>query len=307
MQAFTNVGVVLAGGSITTYLAGTTTPTDTWIDSTGVTKNSNPITLDSAGRLPQMIWQLSRVPIKAVFKDANGVQVGPTFDQISGVGDPGAALNTFYGTDTGAANAYAISVASANFSSYVDGTVIYFKAANANTTGSTINVNGLGAVSLFYADGSALGAGALTTNGIAQVMCLGGNFYLLSSSGFTYSSGSFVPTWTGFSVAPTGTIFWTKIGDVVTLAPSTSCTGTSNATAMTITNLPTNLRGSTSSTVRAACVITDNGAEAAGAISYESAGVLSFWKGSAPPSKTGFTNSGTKGLGFGSTITFALI
>jgi hypothetical protein len=42
-------GVPLAGGSIATYLPGTTTPVTTWSESTGTSANSNPIVLDSAG------------------------------------------------------------------------------------------------------------------------------------------------------------------------------------------------------------------------------------------------------------------
>jgi hypothetical protein len=303
LQAFTNQGVPLANGKIYTYLAGTTTPTNTWTDSTGGVLNANPIVLDSAGRIGNpnvMIWQQSRVPIKAVFKDAAGVQIGPTFDQISGVGDPGSLLQSFYGTDSGAANAYIITVAGANFSSYVDGTVIYWKATNANTTSSTVNVNGLGAVSLFYADGSALTSGAIPINAMVEMVCLGGNFYMLASPGGSFSSGSFTPTWTGFSSPPSGgtnVVFWSKIGNVVVLQFGSGTTGTSNTTGMTISNLPSNLRPSTAASARSPIIVTDSGAEAMGAIGVTSAGVITFFKGTSPPSSSGFTNSGTKGVG----------
>jgi hypothetical protein len=39
-----------AGGTVTTYVRGTTTPKDTWLDPGGTTLNTNPIVLDSAGR-----------------------------------------------------------------------------------------------------------------------------------------------------------------------------------------------------------------------------------------------------------------
>lgn len=42
-------GVPLAGGFVHTYVPNTTTPKTTWRDAGGVTPNSNPITLDSAG------------------------------------------------------------------------------------------------------------------------------------------------------------------------------------------------------------------------------------------------------------------
>lgn len=88
LQYFTDVGVVLAGGKVNTYLAGTTTPTTTWSDITGTVPNSNPIILNSAGRLPNtLIWQASGVPIKVIITDANNNLIGPTFDQISGIND----------------------------------------------------------------------------------------------------------------------------------------------------------------------------------------------------------------------------
>ena len=55
-QLFNNQGIVLAGGKIWTYQAGTTTPLGTWTDSTQVVVNANPIILDSAGRPPNEIW-----------------------------------------------------------------------------------------------------------------------------------------------------------------------------------------------------------------------------------------------------------
>lgn len=88
LQYFTDTGVILSGGKINTYLAGTSTPTTTWTDITGVTPNSNPIVLNSAGRLPNVqVWQQGGVAIKVVITDSNNNVIGPTFDQISGIDD----------------------------------------------------------------------------------------------------------------------------------------------------------------------------------------------------------------------------
>lgn len=43
-------GAPYAGGTIQTYIPGTTTPVSTWSESTGTILNTNPIVLDSAGR-----------------------------------------------------------------------------------------------------------------------------------------------------------------------------------------------------------------------------------------------------------------
>lgn len=87
-QYFTDTGVILSGGLVYTYLAGTTTPQVTYTDITGTVPNANPIVLASNGRLPSVsIWQPSGVAIKIIVTDSNGNQLGPTFDQLTGIND----------------------------------------------------------------------------------------------------------------------------------------------------------------------------------------------------------------------------
>jgi hypothetical protein len=89
-QWFNNLGVILAGGKINTYLAGTTTPAPTFTTPNLSIPNPNPIILDSAGRPPQEIWLQSGVTYKFVVTDANGNPLSvSTFDNISGVNDTG--------------------------------------------------------------------------------------------------------------------------------------------------------------------------------------------------------------------------
>lgn len=106
LQALTDTGVPLSGCLMWTYLAGTTTPTATFTDSTGITPNSNPIQFNSAGRLPNVtVWQTGGVPIKILFSTNAGTvlvpvfgsQIGPTFDQISGINDPTSVLANLVG------------------------------------------------------------------------------------------------------------------------------------------------------------------------------------------------------------------
>lgn len=87
-QYFTDAGIVLSGGKINTYLAGTSTRTPTYTDDTGNTPNGNPIILASNGRLPNVsIWQPGGVALKIIITDANNNLLGPTFDQITGIND----------------------------------------------------------------------------------------------------------------------------------------------------------------------------------------------------------------------------
>lgn len=103
-QFFTNSGVILSGGKLYTYAAGTTTPQATFTSSSGNTNHTNPIILDSAGRVPSgEIW-LSTSPYKFLLKDSNDVLIA-TYDNIFGVG---AATVQNY-TGNGSTVGYAIS------------------------------------------------------------------------------------------------------------------------------------------------------------------------------------------------------
>lgn len=84
-QFFTNNGVILSGGKIYTYTAGTTTNQATYTSSNGGTAHTNPIILDSAGRVPGgEIWLTDGLQYKFVLKDANDVLIG-TYDNIIGI------------------------------------------------------------------------------------------------------------------------------------------------------------------------------------------------------------------------------
>jgi hypothetical protein len=87
-QFFTNDGVPLAGGLIYTYAAGTTTPQAAYTSSTGGTAWSNPIVLNSAGRVSGggEIWLTGNLAYKFVLYDSTSVLIA-TYDQIRGVGD----------------------------------------------------------------------------------------------------------------------------------------------------------------------------------------------------------------------------
>ena len=108
-QFFTNSGVILSGGKLYTYAAGTTTPQATFTSSSGNTNHTNPIILDSAGRVPGgEIW-VSSLPYKFLLKDSNNVLIG-TYDNISGIGAASYQVNNF--TGTGSQTVFTLSAAS---------------------------------------------------------------------------------------------------------------------------------------------------------------------------------------------------
>lgn len=85
-QLFNNQGVVLSGGKIYTYLAGTTTPQATWTDSTQLVANANPIILDSAGRLSNEMWLQGSSTYKFILQDSSSNVLG-TWDNVAGLND----------------------------------------------------------------------------------------------------------------------------------------------------------------------------------------------------------------------------
>lgn len=93
-QFFDDNGVILSGGKIYTYAAGTTTPLATYTSRTGLTANTNPIVLDAYGRTPEQVWSTEGLLYKYVVAKSDDV-VLRTWDNIGGsvvASDLGASL-----------------------------------------------------------------------------------------------------------------------------------------------------------------------------------------------------------------------
>lgn len=92
-QFFNNQGVVLSGGKIYTYMAGSTTLLATWVDYLQNTQNANPIILNSAGRPTNEIWLAAGTNnYKFVISDSNDVVLG-TFDNVQGISSAAIAAS----------------------------------------------------------------------------------------------------------------------------------------------------------------------------------------------------------------------
>jgi len=85
-QFFTDDGSVLSGGFIYTFAAGSTTPLTTYTSISGLTPNTNPIVLDSGGRLPEDMWLIEGQRYRFVLRDSCGIQIGE-YDDIPGIND----------------------------------------------------------------------------------------------------------------------------------------------------------------------------------------------------------------------------
>jgi hypothetical protein len=112
---------------------------------------------------------------------------------------------------------------------------------------------------------------------------------------------SFTPAWTGFSVDPVGEISYMDLGDVVMVWTNDSLLGTSDATIMTITNLPDEISILTGSRLVPSTMV-DNGTGYAGFASIGgSPNLMTFFLSAVSGSKVSyssstFTSSGDKGL-----------
>ena len=105
------------------------------------------------------------------------------------------------------------------------------------------------------------------------------------SANYTYTGSA-----TGFTSTPTGTVSYTRVGDIVTmLIPN--FTGTSNATSFTITGGTAAMRPAAQQ--RAVITVVDSGAAALGTATIETSGTLTIFYGGG---NYLFTNSGTKGI-----------
>lgn len=108
-QFFTNSGIPLSGGKLYTYAAGTTTPAVTYTSSSGATAHTNPIILNSAGRVATGEVWLNPPLYKFLLKDSTDVLIA-TYDNISGIGAANYQVDNF--TGTGLQTVFTLSAAS---------------------------------------------------------------------------------------------------------------------------------------------------------------------------------------------------
>jgi len=96
-QFFDNNGNPLSGGKIHTYEAGTTTPLATYTSSAGSTAHTNPIILDSGGRIPNgEIWLDYIYLYKFVLNTSNNITIA-TYDNVGGSFNASSIVANFVG------------------------------------------------------------------------------------------------------------------------------------------------------------------------------------------------------------------
>jgi hypothetical protein len=121
-QFFDNNGNPLSGGKIYTYQAGTTTPLASYTSSTGVTAHTNPIVLDSGGRVPSggEIWNQLQL-YKFVLETSTGVLIA-TYDNVGSSFSATAIIANFTGNGSTVAFTLASAPAGENATNvYING------------------------------------------------------------------------------------------------------------------------------------------------------------------------------------------
>lgn len=198
VQQLSNAGQPLSGGQVFIYVAGTTTPVTTYTDSTGATPNSNPIVLNSAGRLPNVsVWVPSNTPHKLILEDSNGVTLS-TIDQLYGINDPFLInqVSTTLPTGGGTANAQTVTN-STPITTQVNGTEQWYTPGVANTGATNINVDSLGNMAARYLT-KALVGGELQP-GVPVILKSDGTFWNLAWSAKGPSDQTYTSTGGGAS------------------------------------------------------------------------------------------------------------
>ena len=144
-QFFDNNGVPLAGGLLYSYYAGTSTFAPTYTSYLGNIQNSNPIVLDSSGRVTSEIWLTYAVGYKFVLQTASGVQIW-SYDNIptnTPIPFPNDAANISY-EEGYTVTAGSFVIGSTYLISSIGSTDFTAIGASANQTGTYFTATGVG-------------------------------------------------------------------------------------------------------------------------------------------------------------------
>jgi len=220
-QFFDNSGAPLSGGLLYTYAAGTTTPLATYTSASGATANSNPIVLNSAGRLDNEVWLTTPLTYKFILKDSNNVTIA-TYDDIPGIGSVSgltSGTSILYGNGSG------------GFSNVVIGANLSFVSGTLSATSG--GGSGVTSVALTAPDAFTVTGSPVTSTGTLAVTYSGNPIPLTSGGTGTstlINNGVMLgPAYSGATsvqfVAPgnAGNIL-TSTGTSWTSSPSTSTT-----------------------------------------------------------------------------------
>ena len=154
-----------------------------------------------------------------------------------------------------------------------------------------------------YTDAGGFGASALIINrtgtNVDSFAITADSVTVNGDPVLTGNSGTFSPSWTGFSSAPTQNIRYSVVHGVSACLSMGGATnqGTSNSTAFTLSGIPAAARPATFA-VRTACRLTNSGSTVNGMCRVTTGGGITFGVDNltSPNGGNDWTGSGTKGL-----------
>lgn len=276
-------GELMAGCTLTFSATGSSTPQDVCSDIGLTIPLANPLSADGSGAFPAIYLNPTLPSYRVVLKTQAGV-VLKTWDDVPSNQNTSQQFRlkaaspslTFEETDASAnnkiwrlkVNAEQMLLTILNDAESVETTVFTF-----DRTGTTV-------------DALNFAGQYLKVNGVIVA---------------TQESGSFTATLSGFTTTVTGTVEWKRSGSKIALLFPSAITGTSNATSMNMTGMPSGLKMATTR-ARVLCVVKDNGVDVLGLASIQltaDSNSIAFGVGAAAGN---FTNSGTKGFSAGTVI-----
>lgn len=253
IQIFSNIGIPLAGGFVAVYQAGSTTPQQSFTDSTGTTANANPIPLSAAGRLqsaggaPVACWIAQGIAHKMVITDSGGNFI-LSLDNLTSINDPSTLLALLATVSTSSILGGADLIANSMRSYDVIASVRAAQAPNL-IAGQTLVIDIEGGVlindgngGLFYwsATSTAVDDGVTVIKPTAIATANPGR-YLRQANLFGVLS-SFTMTVTGCTTAPVLTCYGINNGNLITVQVPGSGVLVSNSTGFGLNFWPAQLR-----------------------------------------------------------------
>ena len=138
--------------------------------------------------------------------------------------------NATFGTDTGAVNAFAVA-GNVLVTALTDGMEIVFKATNANTGATTVNVNALGIKAVTRPDGSALQSGDIVVGQIVELRYVlsAGSFQFLNLSASAVATNAAASATAAAASATSAATSATSASTSATSAASSASTATASA------------------------------------------------------------------------------
>ena len=251
VQWFTNIGIMAAGGSVSTFVAGSVaTPVTTFTDSTGLVANPNPMTLSSNGRpvsasgVPVAFWVPQGTVVKFVAFDVNGNQLS-VLDNVASLDDP-AALLAVLATSTSGSGADLIANAVRSYD-----VIASVRAANVpvltgsqtlviDVEGGTLINDGNGGL-FYWSATSILADNGSTVIKPTAILPANPGRYLRQSNLFG-SASTFTMTVTGCTTAPVLTCSAILNGNWVTVTVPPTGVLVSNSTSFGFNFWPSGLR-----------------------------------------------------------------